>query len=66
LNTIFDNCILYNKPDTIYAKTAIKLRTYARALIEDVTETMKGLGIQGEEGTWKKTNVYGDLVSCLS
>lgn len=50
---ICGNCILYNKPDTVYVKAAIRLRSYYEAVLPSLKERLDVLGID-ERGYWKK------------
>jgi len=39
LNLIFDNSVLYNTPDTVYHRTAVRLKRQALPMIEDAKKT---------------------------
>src|SRR5271170_2717835 len=45
---IFDNSILYNTPDTVYHRTAIRLKRLATGLIEEAKKTESSLVFNDE------------------
>ena len=50
VNLVISNCLLYNKPDTIYAKTAIKIKTSLPFLMHQARQTLDGLDTDDETG----------------
>ncbi|KAI8996016.1 hypothetical protein BC832DRAFT_309143 [Gaertneriomyces semiglobifer] len=71
LDLIWQNCMIYNKPDTPYYRTAQRLQKKAQPLLEEAKMKITGLRVDKESGSldlvpmfgWKSLWTYGgDMV----
>ena len=50
---IISNCLLYNKPDTVYAKQALKIRDQTSVLMKKAADSLELLDIDTTSGCLK-------------
>ncbi len=54
MSLVYENCKFYNKPETFYAKHALKLEVYFKSMLPTIRSQIIESGIDIENGKWTK------------
>jgi hypothetical protein len=54
MGLVYENCKFYNKPETFYAKHALKLEVYFKSMLPAIRSQISNSGIDIENGKWTR------------